>query len=349
MKLTSTFAFATISALALAACGDSGGGAGGARDSIRAVGSSTVYPFAKAVSETFAKDNPGFKSPLIESTGTGSGIDLFCQGVGANTPDIANASRRMKASEFEKCQANGVTDVIEIQVGLDGIAFASVNGGIQMNLSPEIVYKALAAKPFGKDQTAKNWSEVDPSLPNQPILVYGPPSTSGTRDALKELILQKGCESDPAMKALKESNEDQYEQVCTEVRSDGAYVDAGEQDNLIVQKIEANRGAVGVFGYSYLEENADKLQGLTVNGVQPTYENISSFQYPGARPLYIYVKKAHLEAIPGLKEFLAAWAGAWVNDGPLSKIGFISSPDDVQAKNKAVIEGSTTMTAAELK
>ena len=278
MKLTSTFAFATISALALAACGDSG-----ARDSIRAVGSSTVYPFAKAVSETFAKDNPGFKSPLIESTGTGSGIDLFCQGVGANTPDIANASRRMKASEFEKCQANGVTDVIEIQVGLDGIAFASVNGGIQMNLSPEIVYKALAAKPFGKDQTAKNWSDVDPSLPNQPILVYGPPSTSGTRDALKELILQKGCESDPAMKALKESDEDQYEQVCTEVRSDGAYVDAGEQDNLIVQKIEANRGAVGVFGYSYLEENADKLQGLTVNGVQPTYENISSFQYPGAR------------------------------------------------------------------
>ncbi|MGX7896382.1 substrate-binding domain-containing protein [Tsuneonella sp. HG222] len=347
MKLTKTIAFATISALALAACGSES--AGGTRDSVRAVGSSTVYPFAKAVAEAFAKDNAGFKSPLIESTGTGGGIELFCSGVGANTPDIANASRRMKASEFEKCKANGVTDVLEIQVGLDGIAFASAKGGIQMNLTPEIVYKAIAAKPFGKDQTAKTWKDVDPSLPAEPILVYGPPSTSGTRDALKELILTVGCDSDPAMKALKDSNKEQHEQICTEVRSDGVYVDQGEQDNLIVQKIESNPRAVGLFGYSYLEENADKLQGLPMGGVMPTYEAISTFEYPGARPLYIYVKKAHLAAIPGLKEFVGAWAGAWGKDGLLAKIGFISSPDDVQATNRAVIDGTTAMTGEGLK
>ena len=242
MKFAKSFAFATISALALTACGDSGGGT---RDSIRAVGSSTVYPFAKAVSESFARSNPDFKSPLVESTGTGGGIQLFCAGIGANTPDIANASRRMKASEFAECQANGVNEIVEIQIGLDGIAFASAQGGIQMNLTPEIVYKALAANPHGKPQTARTWADVDPSLPNEPILVYGPPSTSGTRDALKELVLQKGCEADPAMKALKDSDEVRYDQICTEVRSDGAYVDQGEQDNLIVQKIESNAKAVG--------------------------------------------------------------------------------------------------------
>jgi len=346
MSVAKSIAFATISALALTACGS---GSSGTRDSVRAVGSSTVYPFAKAVAEQFAKDNPQFKSPLIESTGTGGGIELFCSGIGANTPDIANASRRMKASEFAKCQANGVTDVLEIQVGLDGIAFASAKGGITMNLTPDIVYKAIAARPYGKEQTAKTWRDVDASLPAEPILVYGPPSTSGTRDALKELILTVGCDADPAMKALKDSDKDRHEQLCTEVRTDGAYVDQGEQDNLIVQKIEGNPKAVGLFGYSYLEENADKLQGLPMGGVQPTYAAISSFEYPGARPLYVYAKKAHLEAIPGLKEFLAAWAGAWGKDGPLAKIGFISSPDDVQAANKSAIDGATPMTGEGLK
>ena len=218
MKFAKSFALASIAAIALTACGDSGGGT---RDSIRAVGSSTVYPFAKAVSESFARSNPDFKSPLIESTGTGGGIQLFCAGVGANTPDIANASRRMKASEFASCQANGVTDIIEMQIGLDGLAFASAKGGITMNLTPKIVYEALAARPYGKEQTAKTWADVDPSLPNQPILVYGPPSTSGTRDSLKELVLQVGCETNPEMKALKDSDEERYEQICTEVRSDG--------------------------------------------------------------------------------------------------------------------------------
>ncbi len=344
-----TIAFTAVSALALSACGGTSGGAGGARDSIRAVGSSTVYPFAKKVAEDFVSANSGMKSPLIESTGTGGGIKLFCAGLGQATPDIVNASRRMKASEFADCQKNGVTEVVEVQVGLDGIAFASAKGGIKLPLTPEIVYKAIAAKPFGKDQTAKTWKDVDPSLPAEPILVYGPPSTSGTRDALKELVLQKGCESDPAMKALKDSNKDQYEQICTEVRSDGAYVDQGEQDNLIVQKIEGNPKAVGVFGYSYLEENAEKLQDQPMNGVMATYDNISTFKYPGARPLYVYFKKQHVGVIPGLAEFMAQWTKSWGQDGPLAKIGFVAAPADVQATNAAAVTGATVMTGQGLK
>ncbi len=340
---------AAASVLVLAACGGSGGGASASRDSIRAVGSSTVYPFAKKVAEEFVAANPGMKSPLIESTGTGGGMKLFCAGVGAQHPDIADASRRMKPGEFEDCQKNGVTDIEEIQVGLDGIAFASAKGGIVLPLTPEIVYKALAAKPFGKEQTAKTWKDVDPSLPDAPILVYGPPSTSGTRDALKELILTAGCETDPAMKALKDSDKDKFEQTCTEVRADGAYVDQGEQDNLIVQKIEGNPKAVGVFGYSYLEENADKLQDQKMNGVEATYENISNFTYPGARPLYIYVKKAHVGVIPGLAEYVQQWTKSWGKDGPLAKIGFVAADDATQAKSAAIVQNGTTLTAADLK
>ncbi|HEU4821593.1 MAG TPA: substrate-binding domain-containing protein [Qipengyuania sp.] len=337
---------ATAAALALVSCGSQGAST---RDSIRAVGSSTVFPFAKAVAESLARSNPAIKAPIIESTGTGGGIKLFCSGVGAATPDIANASRRMKAEEFATCQANGVNDVVEIQVGLDGLAFATAKGGLNMNLTPVIVYKALAANPYGKPQTAKTWRDVDPSLPAEPILVYGPPSTSGTRDALKELVLQKGCEADPAMKALKDSNEDEYERICTEVRADGAYVDQGEQDNLIVQKIENNPRAVGIFGYSYLEENADRLQALTMDGVAPTYENISTFKYPDARPLYIYVKKAHLEAIPGLKDYLAEWTKMWGMDGALAKIGLVPSPADVMATNRKAATEFTVLDAAQLK
>lgn len=347
MKPFKTTCFIVASALALSACGENADS--GARDSIRAVGSSTVFPFAKAVSESFTRSNPGMKSPLIESTGTGGGMKLFCAGLGADTPDMANASRRMKKSEFDTCVANGVKDIMEIQVGLDGIAFASSKGGITMNLTPKMVYEALAAKPYGKEQTAKLWSDVDASLPAEPILVYGPPSTSGTRDALKELVLEAGCKTNADMKALKDSDEDRYDQLCTEVRSDGAYVDQGEQDNLIVQKIESNPKAVGVFGYSYLEENADKVQGLKMNGVEPTYENISTFAYPGARPLFVYVKKDHMRAIPGLEAYMGEWAKSWAKDGPLAKIGLVVSPDDVLAKSNAAATDFTSLSGDELK
>ena len=346
MKSALRFSLAALCAASLAACG---GGGEGTRNSVRAVGSSTVYPFAKVVAENFARSNPDFGSPIIESTGTGGGIQLFCQGIGANTPDVANASRRMKASEFEECQKNGVTEITEIQVGLDGIAFASAQGGIDMNLTPEIVYRALAARPFGEVQTAKTWRDVDPSLPDLPILVYGPPSTSGTRDALKELVLIPGCESNADMDALKDSNEEQHEQLCTELRGDGAYVDQGEQDNLIVQKIEGNSNAVGVFGFSYLEENLDKVQGLSMIGVEPTYENIASFEYPGARPLFIYVNNAHVDAIPGLREFVAQWVRSWGRDGPLTAIGLVANPDDVAARSQSAATGFTPLAASELK
>ena len=347
MTKTTSFILAAASAVALAACGGTGGDSA-SRDSIRAVGSSTVFPFAKAVSEAFVRTNPQFNSPIIESTGTGGGMNLFCSGVGAQTPDMTNASRRIKPGEFQECQDNGVTEIIELQVGLDGIAFASAQGGITMNLTPKIVYEALAANPYGEEQTNQMWSDVDPSLPNEPILVYGPPSTSGTRDALKELVLEAGCATNAEMEALKDSDEDAYDRICTEVRSDGKYVDQGEQDNLIVQKIGNNPKAVGVFGYSYLEENAGKVQGLRMNGVEPTYENISSFEYPGARPLYVYVKKAHLDAIPGLREYLLQWTKMWAKDGDLAKIGLVASPDDVMATNQRAATEFTTLDASQL-
>lgn len=340
-----TAALAALATLALAGC-DAGGG--GARNSVRAVGSSTVYPFAKVVSENFARANPDDPSPLIESTGTGNGIQLFCSGLGANTPDIVNASRRMKPSEFEKCVANGVKDVVELQVGLDGIAFASAQGGIMLNLSPKIVYEALAARPYGGEQKSKLWSDVDPALPATPILVYGPPSTSGTRDALKELVLEAGCNTNPEMKALKESDAQRYGQVCTEVRSDGGYVDQGEQDNLIVQKIESNPRAVGIFGFSYLEENADKVQGLPMNGVPPTFDNISSFAYPGARPLFIYIKKAHMRAIPGLEAFIQEWAKSWSKSGPLARIGMVAMSPEAMTANARKASELTPLTLEEL-
>jgi phosphate transport system substrate-binding protein len=347
MSMKSRLTFAALCVASLAACGG-GGGAEGTRESVRAVGSSTVYPFAKLVAENFARSHPDYPSPIIESTGTGGGIELFCQGVGANTPDIANASRRMKASELQRCQQNGVTEITEIQIGLDGLALASARGGITMNLTPELVYRALAARPFGQEQTAQTWRDVDPSLPNEPILVYGPPTTSGTRDSFEELILVPGCETNTEMKALKESNEEQHDELCTRLRSDGKYVDQGEQDNLIVQKIEGNPRAVGVFGYSYLEENLDKVQGLPMNGSAPTYENIATGQYPGARAMFIYVKKAHLDAIRGLREFVAAWAGAWGEDGPLTAIGLVANPADVAARSRAAATEFTTLAASDL-
>ncbi len=339
-----TGAVLAIASATLSACDSGSAGT----ESVHAVGSSTVYPFAKLVAENFSRSNADMRSPLIESTGTGNGIQLFCKGLGPDTPDMANASRRMKPDEFDKCAANGVDQIIELQVGLDGIAFASAKGGIMLNLSPKTIYAALAAQPYGKPQTAKTWKDVDPALPADPIIVYGPPSTSGTRDALKELILEVGCKTDPAMKALKDSDEEKYKQVCTEVRDDGAYVDQGEQDNLIVQKIVGNPRAVGIFGFSYLEENLDKIQDLPMNGVPATYENIASFDYPGARPLYVYVKKAHMRAIPGLEAFMQEWVKSWAKGGPLTKVGMVAMPPETMAANAAKVQSQTVLTKAEL-
>lgn len=333
-----------LAAFALAGC-DAGGGA---RTSVHAVGSSTVYPFAKLVAESFSRSNPDMRSPLIESTGTGNGIQLFCSGLGPNTPDMANASRRMKPSEFETCLSNGVDEIMELQVGLDGIAFASAKDGIQLNLSPKTIYEALAANPYGKPQTAKTWKDVDPALTADPILVYGPPSTSGTRDALKELVLEVGCATNPEMAALKERDEDKFKQICTEVRSDGGYVDQGEQDNLIVQKIVGNPRAVGVFGYSYMEENLDRVQGLPMNGVAPTYENISSFAYPGARAMYVYAKRSHLRAIPGLENYLKEWVKNWGKDGPLARVGMVAMSAEAMQLNAAKVRDKTLLTREEL-
>ena len=350
MSRLKTIGLLATATLALAACGQgSSGGGQAARDAIRIVGSSTVYPMSTAVAEQFVRKNPKFKAPIVESTGTGGGMKLFCAGVGAAHPDVANASRRIKASEVELCAKNGVKEIVEIQVGIDGIALAESVEGTPLALTPEDVYKALAAKPYGKPQTAKTWADVNPKLPAIAISVYGPPPTSGTRDAFAELILEKGCNADPAMKALKKQNEDEYKGVCTGVREDGAYVEAGENDNLIVQKLGANPDAVGIFGYSFLEENLSKVRGITLNGVAPTYDSIADYSYPGARPLYIYVKGAHLKVVPGLKEFVAEYASAWNKDGYLARRGLIAAPDDVRAKNLDIATKLTPMDPSSVK
>ena len=349
-KLRATAALpslALIAAVALSGC-DSGGGAG-ARTQVRAVGSSTVYPFSTAVAEQFVNANPKFKSPIIESTGTGAGFKLFCAGVGAAHPDVANASRRMKKAEYEMCAKNGVDKVIELQIGLDGIAFAESSKGLKIPLTTVDIYKALAATPYGEPQTAKTWKDINPALPAEAIKVYGPPSTSGTRDALVELIMMRGCDSDPAMAALKASNDAEHKKVCGTVREDGAFVDAGENDNLIVQKIEADPKAVGIFGFSFFEENKDKLIANTVNGTAPTYFSISDFSYPGARPLYIYVKAAHLNAVPGLKEYVAQFASSWGPGGFLAKRGMVVAPGSVRDAAAVVAKDMTPLDPSVLK
>lgn len=323
-------ALVSMAALALAGCQDAASGGGGAnRSEIRIVGSSTVFPFAKAVAEKFAGD--GNPSPILESTGTGGGMKLFCAGIGGDTPDIENASRRIKKSELEDCQSNGVTDVVEIQVGIDGIAIAQANDGPAIELTPKQIYEAIAEKPYGKENTVEMWNEIDPGLPAIEISVYGPPSTSGTRDALTELIMEAGCKTDDATKALKDSDKDQYKAVCHDIRTDGAYVDTGENDNLIVQKLKANPNSVGIFGYSFLEENRDSVKGIAISGVEPSYDAIASGEYPGARPLYIYVKKQHVGVIQGLQEFVTEFVNAGGSDGYLVNVGLIAGPDNVRA------------------
>jgi phosphate transport system substrate-binding protein len=348
----SSFLTAALAALALAGCGEggsSGGGGGTGGNQIQIVGSSTVYPFTKAVAERFAQSNPSFASPIVESTGTGSGMKLFCNGVGQNFPDMSNASRRIKPSEVESCRANGVNKIIEVPVGIDGLALIEAKSGPAMQLTVEDVYKALAATPYGKPNTAKTWRDVNSSLPAIPIMVFGPPPTSGTRDSFAELILEKGCDANPEMKKLKETNSDQHKTICTKIREDGAFVEAGENDNLLVQKVAGNPGALGVLGYSFLEANLDTLKAVPLNGVSPTAETISSLQYPGARQVYVYAKGEHVGVIPGMKEFLAEYARGWGAGGYLAQRGLIPSPADVQAKATAAATQLTAMDPSELK
>jgi len=318
--------------------------AGAGRDRISVVGSSTVYPFTTLVAEQFVASNPGMPAPVIESTGTGGGMNLFCKGLGGRYPDIADASRRMKASEYRTCAANGAGDLMEIEIGLDGVAFAEANNGPKLQLTPIAIYRALAAEPDGKPNRSRTWRDVDPTLPAIAIQVYGPPSTSGTRDAMAELILARGCvEAMPQMAAARETKPEDFAHACTRVRDDGPYIDAGENDNLIVQKLQANPDAIGIFGYSYLEENKDRLNGVPLNGIEPTYETIASGQYPGSRPLFLYVKKAHLSAIPNLKSFLGAYAQAWNPDGPLVRRGLIAAPAEVRARSLAIVRNQTLL------
>jgi phosphate transport system substrate-binding protein len=322
-----------------------------ARTQMRAVGSSTVYPFAKIVAERISRANPRLGTPIIESTGTGAGMKLFCAGVGERFPDVENASRRMKASEAKLCQQNGVNAVTEIQVGIDGISFATAKNSPFANLTQADIYKAIAKTPFGKPNRAKTWHDVNGSLPNVPIRVYGPPPTSGTRDALGELILTPPCEANAGMAALKKSDENKFKAICTGVREDGGYIEAGENDNLIVQKIEQNQGTIGIFGYSYLEENQDRLKGIPVNGVAPTYNSISTFKYPGARPLYIYIKNAHANAIPAVKAYAAEFTkeSAFGPSGYLRKSGLIAAPNPVRARSQQAARTLTPLNLASLK
>ncbi|HEY5722893.1 MAG TPA: substrate-binding domain-containing protein [Allosphingosinicella sp.] len=322
-----------------------------ARRNIHVVGSSTVYPFATSVAERFARANPSLRPPVIESTGTGAGMKLFCAGVGERFPDIANASRRMKASEARLCQQHGVTKVTEIQVGLDGIVMAGSTGSPALSLTTRDIYLALAATPFGKPNRARTWRDVNGRLPAIPIKVIGPPPTSGTRDAIAELLMTPPCEKNAAMAAMKKSNEARFKEICTKVREDGAYIQAGENDNLIVRKLGATPGTYGLFGYSFLEENGATLRGVTINGVAPSYASISNFSYPGARPLYIYVKNQHAAAIPGIRQYVAEFTreSAWGRNGYLVRRGMIASPDGVRAANARAAQALTPVSFAALR
>ena len=342
--------FKSIATVASAALALTLPGAAEAR-SMRAVGSSTVYPFAKMAAERIARANPRLGTPIVESTGTGAGMKLFCAGVGERFPDVENASRRMKASEAKLCASNGVTQITEIQVGLDGVVLATARSTAFAGITPRDLYLAIAKTPFGKPNRARTWKDVNARLPALPIRVYGPPSTSGTRDALAELLLTPPCEANPSMAALKKSDEARFKAICTGIRTDGAFIEAGENDNLIVQKLAANPGTLGIFGYSFLEENASKVKGVSINGVAPTYATISSFSYPGARPLYIYVKNAHVRAIPAIRAFVAEITkeSAIGPKGYMLAGGLVAAPNGVRARAQMAARTLSPVKFAELK
>lgn len=327
---------ATVGALVAA------GGTAQARDQIRIVGSSTVFPFSTAVAEQFGKKS-GLKTPVVESTGTGGGMKLFCGGLGEDTPDITNASRQIKKSEIEACAKAGVTEITEVKIGFDGIVLANSKKHTPFALSEQEIWLALAKDVPVDGKLAPNpyirWDQINPALPAEKIEVLGPPPTSGTRDAFVELVMDRACEEVPEVKALTDANAKKA--ACQTIREDGAYIDAGENDNLIVQKLEANPSALGIFGYSFLDQNVDRLQGSTIQGVEPTFENIADAQYPIARSLYFYVKNAHAGVVPGIREFIAEFTSeaAIGEDGYLADKGLIPLPEDqIEAERAAAVQ-----------
>ncbi|MDF2384432.1 substrate-binding domain-containing protein [Nostoc ellipsosporum NOK] len=333
-----------LSAVALSAC-DSG-----TTRPIRAVGSSTVFPFTTAVAEAFVNQDKRRAAPVIESIGSGAGFRAFCEGVGSQYPDIANASRRMKRTEYDLCQKNNVGEILEVQIGLDGVVLAESNAGPRLKLTRKDLYLALAANPMGKPNAAKTWKDVNPALPAIPIYVMGPPSTSGTRDAFTELMLEPGClEAYPEAKALKAGADPaKFQDACLRIRDDGPYVDKGENDNLIVQGLSQNPNALGIFGYSYLEENIDRLHGTPIEGVEPTNNEIVTGKYPGGRPLYIYVKQRHIKAVRGMQDFLNLYATMWKPKGELTKRGLIAAPSEVQEHSAEIIEKGIALDPSQL-
>jgi phosphate transport system substrate-binding protein len=304
------------------------------RDYISIVGSSTVYPFSIVVAERFGRATQ-FKTPKVESTGTGGGFRFFCAGVGVEHPDITNASRRITRSEVEQCARNGVTDIVEVKIGYDGIVIANAKSSAHLDLTLPQIYLGLAKNvpdPSGAEKLVPNpyrqWSDIDAALPGARIEVLGPPPTSGTRDAFVELAMTPGCHSFEWLEALDDAA------ACEAMREDGAYIEAGENDNLIVQKLDANPTQLGIFGYSFLEQNADKVQGTNINGVEPTFDEIAAGRYVISRPLYFYVKAAHVNTIQGIREFLEEFTsdGAWGDFGYLSDRGLIPLSEDERAE-----------------
>jgi len=340
----------TVSALALAAA-SAGMANAQSREQIRIVGSSTVFPYTQAVAEEFG--NQGGAAPVVESTGTGGGMQIFCAGIGAEHPDITGASRAMKKSEYDLCQQNGVTDISEALIGYDGLSIAvSRASDVDWDLTLSEVYLALAAQvPVNGewvDNPYKTWNEINPDLPSTPILVYGPPPTSGTRDAFVELAMHAGCEE---LDYVKNGgfDGDWVKENCSRMRQDGPFVEAGENDNLIVQRLEADPNALGIFGYSFLYENLDKLKDVKIDGVEANQETIGSFEYPISRPLYIYIKNAHRGVIPGLEEFIAEYMSedAMGPGGYLEERGLVVLPDDKRAEVQQAVTSGTGMAAPE--
>ena len=315
-----------------------------ARDQIRIVGSSTVFPFATAVAEEFGKTTDN-KTPVVESTGSGGGLKLFCAGVGVDHPDVANASRRIKSSEVDRCAENGVTDITEVKIGYDGIVLANSKEAAPFSIALQQLFLALAKDVPSDGGMVPNpnqtWSDIDASLPAEKIEILGPPPTSGTRDAFVELAMEGGCKTFPDIEALKKQDKRAYKTICHSIREDGAFVEAGENDNLIVKKLEANPSALGIFGYSFLEQNRDKVRGSIIDGIEPDFDTIADGDYPVSRSMYFYVKKAHVGVIPGIVEYIETFTDedAWGPYGYLADKGLIPLTDEERETTRAQATG----------